>query len=45
MMRFQQWEYNIYLMLIFLLPTNHDFGIWKQHLFEIIFFTYPRRIT
>ena len=23
--------------LIFILPTNHDFGRWKQHLFEILF--------
>ena len=28
----------IYLIVIFLLPTNHDFVRWKQHLFDILFF-------
>ena len=33
----------MYLILIFLLPTNHEFGRWKQHLFDIIliFCTFP----
>ena len=21
------------------MPTNHDYGRWKQHLFDILFFT------
>ena len=29
-----------YLLLIFLLPTNQDFGRWKQHLFDVLFFTH-----
>ena len=44
-MLFHQYENNIYLKLIFHLPTNHDFGRWKQHLFDILFFSHPRRIT
>ena len=30
---------KIYLLLIFLLPSNHDFGKWKQLLFDILFFS------
>ena len=26
-------------ILIFLLPSNHDFGRWKQYLFDILSFT------
>ena len=37
-MRFQQRENNIYLMLILLFPTNHEFGTSIQHLFHISFF-------
>ena len=36
---FQELENYINLILIFLLPTNHDFGRRKQHLFDILFFT------
>ena len=25
--------------IVFFLPTNHEFGRWKQHLFAILFFT------
>ena len=38
-MWFLQWQYYINLILIFLLPTNHDFGRSKQHLFDILIFT------
>ena len=33
-------DFFIYLILIFLSPTNHDFGRWKQHLFENRFFAH-----
>ena len=35
---FQLLIFFIYLILIYLLPTNHHFGRWKQHLFDILFF-------
>ena len=38
-------DFIIYLILVFILPTNHDFGIWKQHLFHILFFTHLRKKT
>ena len=38
-----QWENDINL-LVFNLPTNHDFGKWKHHLFEILFLTHLKRI-
>ena len=36
--------------LIFLLPTNYDFGRWKQYSFDILSFTdiqkiYPKTIS
>ena len=31
------------MILIFLLPTNHDFGRWKHHLFDISFFAYFKK--
>ena len=39
-MWFEQWENNIYLLIIFLLPTNHDYGRLIQHLYDIEFFIY-----
>ena len=36
-MWFEQWENNISLLMIFLLPTNHDYGRWIQHLYDIEF--------
>ena len=30
-------DFFIYLILIFISPTNHDFGRWKQRLFDILF--------
>ena len=33
----------IYLLLIFLQPTNHDFVRWKQHLFDILFFAHFKK--
>ena len=44
-MWFQQWEINIYLMLIFLLPTVHEFGRWRERLFDIQFLILSRIIT
>ena len=32
-----------YLILILLLPTNHDFGRWKQPLFDILFFAHFKK--
>ena len=29
--------------MIFLLPTNRDFGRWEQHLFDILFFAHFRK--
>ena len=29
----------IYFIFIFILPTHLVFGIWKQHIFDILFFT------
>ena len=34
----------IYLIFIFLLPTNHDFGRWKQHLFDTLFFAHFKKL-
>ena len=31
------------LILIFVLPTNRDFGRWKQDLFEILFFAHLKK--
>ena len=31
-------------VLIFLLKTNHDFERFKQHLFDILFFAYFKKI-
>ena len=36
-MWFEQLENNIYLLMIFLLPTNHNCGRWIQHLYDIEF--------
>ena len=33
----------MYLILIFLLPTNHDFGRWKQLLFDILLFAHFKK--
>ena len=39
------YRFFFYLVLIFILPKNHDFGRWKQHLFDILFFTHlPKKI-
>ena len=35
-MFFLQWQYYT---IWFFLPTNHDFGRWKQHLIAILFIT------
>ena len=29
--------------IIFLLPRNHDFGRWKQHLFDILYSTHFKK--
>ena len=34
-----QWKNYINLILIFILQTKDDFGRWKQHLFDILFYT------
>ena len=36
-------DFFIYLILIFLLPTNHDFGRWKQHIFDILFIAHFKK--
>ena len=33
----------IYMILIFLLPTNRDFRRWKQPLFDILFFAHFKK--
>ena len=44
-MLFLQMENYIYLPnQLNLLPTNHDFGRWKQNLFDILFLIHPRII-
>ena len=37
-------DFFIYLILIFLLATKHDFGRWKQRLFDIRFFADFKKI-
>ena len=39
-----QWENYINLIMIFLLTTNHGFGICKQHLFDILFITCLKKL-
>ena len=36
-------EFFIYLIVIFFLATNHDFGRWKHHLFDNLFLAHFRK--
>ena len=37
-------DFLISLILIFILPTNHAFGRWKEHLFDILIFVHFKKI-